>query len=113
MKELKTKAGELSDSISEYVQTYYKLSILKFTDKATGISASVMSSLVVVTLGIFVLFFSGIALGFWLGSLVHSTALGFLLVAALYLLVIVIIVLMRKRIVFPMIRNLIINKLYE
>jgi hypothetical protein len=113
MKELKTKAGELSDSVTDYIQTYYKLSVLKVTDKATGVAASVMSSLAVLFLGIFVLLFSGIALGLWLGELVNSTALGYLMVAGIYLLIIIIVVLLRKRIVFPMIRNLIINKLYE
>src|SRR5438128_275819 len=104
MKELKTKATELGESVTEYLHTYYKLSVLKETDKATGIGASVMSSLVVVFLGIFVLLFSGIALGIWLGEVLESPALGYLLVAGLYLLIIVILVLLRKRIVFPVIR---------
>jgi hypothetical protein len=113
MKELKSKAGVLSESVTEYIQTYYKLSIIKITDKATGIAASVMSSLAVFFLGIFVLLFSGIALGIWLGEIVNSNALGYLLVAGIYLLIIIILVSLRKRIVFPMIRNLIINKLHE
>jgi len=113
MKELKSKAGLLSESVTEYIQTYYKLSIIKITDKATGIVASVMSSLAVFFLGIFVLLFSGIALGIWLGEIVNSNALGYLLVAGIYLLIIIILVSLRKRIVFPMIRNLIINKLHE
>jgi hypothetical protein len=113
MKELKTKAGELSDSVTEYVHTYYKLSILKAADKATTVVSSLLSSVAVFFLGIFVLLFSGIALGIWLGELVHSVALGYLLVAGIYLLIIIILVLMRKKIVFPMIRNLIINKIYE
>ena len=72
-----------------------------------------MSSLVVLFLGVFVLLFSGIALGIWLGEVLDSPALGYLLVAGIYLLIIIILVLLRKRIVFPMIRNLIINKIYE
>ncbi len=113
MKELKSKAAELSESITDYIQTYYKLSIIKATDKATGISASVMSAFAVFFLGIFVLLFLGLALGVWLGSLVESAALGFLLTAGVFLLIIIVLVLLRKKIVFPMIRNLIINKLYE
>ena len=113
MKDLKSKAGDLSDSLTEYIQTYCKLSLLKVTDKATGIAASAMSTLTVIFLGIFVLLFSGIALGIWLGEVFHNIALGYLIVAGIYLLIIIILVLLRKRIVFPMVRNLIINKLYE
>jgi len=113
MEDLKAKAGELGDSISEYLKTYYKLKVLNVADKATTITASTMASLVILFFGIFVLLFSGIALGFWLGHLLDSNALGFLLVAALYLLIIIILVALRKRIVFPMIRNSLINKLYE
>ena len=113
MKELKTKATELSDSITEYIQTYYKLSLLKATEKITGIATSLLSSMAVLFFGVFVLLFSGIALSLWLGKLLQNDALGYLLVAGLYLLIIIILVLLRKKIVFPMIRNLIINKLYE
>jgi hypothetical protein len=113
MEDLKTKAGNLTDSIGDYLQTYYKLKVLNAADKATSITASTVASLVVVFLGIFVLLFSGIALAIWLGHLLNSWALGYLVVAGLYLLVIIIIVALRKRLVFPMIRNSLIKKFYE
>ena len=113
MEELKQKAGELTDSVSEYIKTYYKLSVLKVADKATGITASALASIVIAFLSFFVLLFSGIAMGIWLGTVVNSVALGFLLVGAIYLLFIFIILGLKKKVVFPMIRNSIINKLYE
>lgn len=113
MDELKTKAGDLTDSISDYIQTYYKLTLLNVADKSTTLGASVMAALVVAFLGIFVLLFSGIALGIWLGHLLENEALGYLLVAGLYLLLIVLIVILRKNLVFPFVRNKLINKLYE
>lgn len=113
MEDLKSKAGDLTDSITEYVETYYKLTLLNAADKATSIAASTLSSVVIAFLGIFVLLFLGIALGVWLGHLLNSPALGYLLVAVLYLLIIIIIVSISKKLVFPMIRNKLINKLYE
>ena len=113
MEDLKSKAGNLTDSISDYVQSTYKLTLLNAADKATGIAASTLATVVIVFLGIFVLFFGGIALGVWLGELLDNTALGYLLVAALFTLIILIIVAMRRRIVFPMIRDSLIKKLYE
>ena len=113
MEELKNKAGDLSDSITEYIQTYYKLTLLNAADKATTIAASTLASVAALVLGFFVILFGGIALAMWLGSLLDNPALGFVLVAAFFLLVIIIIVLMKKKIVFPAIRNTLINKLYE
>jgi len=113
MEELKTKAGDLTDSITEYIQTYYKLTLVNAADKATTIAASTLASLAIICLGFFVVLFGGIALAMWLGSILENPALGFVLVAGLFLLIIVIIVLLKKKIVFPAIRDLIINNLYE
>lgn len=113
MEELKNKAGDLSDSITEYIQTYYKITLLNAADKATTIAASTLASVAALVLGFFVVLFGGIALAMWLGGLLDNPALGFVLVAAFFLLIIVIIVLMKKKIVFPAIRNTLINKLYE
>ncbi|RYG51138.1 MAG: phage holin family protein [Chitinophagaceae bacterium] len=111
--EVKSKAGDLSDSITEYIQTYYKLTLLNAADKATTIAASTLASVVALVLGFFVILFGGIALAMWLGSLLDNPALGFVLVAGFFLLVIIIIVALKKKIVFPAIRDNLINKLYE
>jgi hypothetical protein len=113
MEELKSKAGDLTDSITEYIQSYYKLTLLNAADKATSIAASTLASVTIMFLGIFVLFFGGIALAIWLGNLLDNDALGYLIVAAFFLLVIIIIVSLKKKIVFPVIRDSLINKLYE
>ena len=113
MEELKSKVGDLTDSVTDYIQTYYKLAVLNAADKATGIVASTLASVLVIFLGIFVLLFGGIALGIWLGYLLDNAALGYLLVAGLFLLIILIIIAFRKRLVFPVIRDKLINKFYE
>ena len=113
MEELKSKAGDLTESITEYIQSSYKLTLLNAADKATSLAASTLASVAIVFLGIFVLFFGGIALAIWLGNLLDDAALGYLLVAGLFLLVIIVIVALKKKIVFPVIRDNLINKLYE
>lgn len=113
MEDLKSKVSNLTDSFSEYVQTNYKLTLLNATDKATGIAASTLATVVVLLLGVFVLFFGGIALAIWLGYLLNNVALGYLLVAGFFVLIIILLVALRKKIIFPMIRNQIINKIYE
>jgi hypothetical protein len=113
MDELKTKAGDLTDSITEYIQSYYKLTLLNAADKATTIAASTLASVTIIFMGIFVLFFGGIALAIWLGNVLDNDALGYLIVAGIFLLIIIVIVAMKKKIVFPVIRDKLINKLYE
>ena len=84
MEELKSKAGDLTDSITEYIQSYYKLTLLNAADKATSIMASTLASVTIIFLGIFVLFFGGIALAIWLGNLLDNDALGYLIVAGFF-----------------------------
>lgn len=113
MEEFKLKAEALTKSVGEYFDTYYKLTVVKAADKATGVAASSLAGLATFFLGIFVLFFSGLAAGVWLGDLLDNQVLGYLLVAAFYLLLIILLVVLRKRIVFPFIRNIIVRKFYE
>ncbi len=113
MEDLKTKAGNLTESITDYIQTYYKLSILKVADKSTSIAAIAVAVLAAAFLGLFVLFFGGIALGIWLGHLLENTVLGFVLVAGFFLVMLIVVLVLRKKLIFPIIRNKIINKIYE
>ncbi len=113
MEEFKLKAETLTKSVGDYFDTYYKLTVLKAADKATGMVASSLAGVAVIFLGIFVLFFSGLALGIWFGQLLDNVIAGYLLVAAFYLLLIFLLFVLRKKIVFPFIRNLIVRKFYE
>jgi hypothetical protein len=113
MEEFKLKAENLTKSVGDYFDTYYKLTVVKAADKATGIAASSLAGIAVLFLGIFVLFFLGLALGVWFGRILENQVAGYLLVAGIYLLLIILLVALRKRIVFPFIRNLIVRKFYE
>lgn len=113
MESLKQNAEKLTESITNYAETYYKLTVLKAADKATGIASASLGAVVILLLGIFVLFFLGFALALWLGDVLNSPAAGHLLVAVLFAAIIVTVVLLRKKIVFPYIRNTIIRKMYE
>lgn len=113
MEDFKLKAETLTKSVGDYVDTYYKLTVVKAADKATALAASSLAGLAAFFLSIFVLFFSGLAISIWLGQLLENPVLGYLIVAGFYLLLMVILIALRKRIVFPFIRNLIVRKFYE
>jgi hypothetical protein len=111
--EVKDSMSDLANHLTEYARTFYKLQILKMTRKATQITSNIVGLLVSVFIGIFVLLFASVALAFWLGTLVNSTALGFLMVAGLYLAAGLIFMSVRKKMIFPIWRDRIIRKFYE
>ena len=113
MDELKDKTAELVDHVEDIAETYYKLAIVNVTEKATNIAAGTIMAVASAVLGMLMLIFLGMALSWWLGDLVGSRVGGFLLGAAFFLLLWMIILMLRKKTVFPMIRNSIIRKVYD
>ena len=110
---IETDNDNLAEEVVDLVQTYYKLTVIRVTRKTTDVTAAVIAFLAMLFVGFFVLLFSGLALGNWLGGLLNDQTTGYLLVAALYLLIFIILVLFRKKILFGPIRNLVIKKFYD
>lgn len=113
MDELKEKARDLIDHTEDLADTFYRLTVLNVTQKASNIASGAIVMIVMCGLGLFCLFFAGCALAWWLGDLVNSRIGGFLLTAAFFLLVLLVIALLKKKTLFPMIRDIIIRKVYE
>ncbi|RYY60026.1 MAG: hypothetical protein EOO05_11345 [Chitinophagaceae bacterium] len=113
MEHLKEKTAGLAEHVEDFAQTFYKLSVLKVTEKATNAVSFAVVVIAFSLLGVFALLFLGIALSWWLGDLVGNRALGFVLGAGGFILLFLIIALLRKNIVFPFIRDLIIKKVYD
>ena len=113
MQELKSKTESLTHSISNYLDTFYKLALINLTQKATNLTAGVVAGLTAFFLGILMLFFLGMGLGFWIGGLLNSTAAGFFIVAGLFVAIIVAVIALRRKIVFPLLKKAILKKIYE
>ena len=113
MSDSKNVISELSTGVMDYVDTWYKLALVSGTRKATHTAASLLTIVSVLFLGLFVLFFGGIALGIWLGNVLNNDVAGYGIVALVFFLIMVIVISLRKKIVFPFMRDLIIRKIYE
>lgn len=113
MEDIKEKTIDLADHVEDLANTFYKLTVLNLTQKASNIISSAVVMLVLCSLGFFVLLFSGIALAWWLGNIIDNRAAGFLLAAALFLIILFCISFFKKKTIFPLIRNLIIRKMYD
>lgn len=112
MSALKEKTADIVDHLEDIAETYYKLTIVNATQKATSITSSLVIIIIVAALAMFTLVFLAIALAFWLGDLINSRSGGFLLSAGIFLVVLAIILLVRNAIV-KSIRDLIVRKIYE
>jgi len=110
---VKDVIGDLTNHVTEFAETFYRLQVLNITKKATDVTANLLGGLVVAVLGVFVILFGGIALAWWLGDIVQNRAGGFLLVAGFFVIIGLVLVFSMKRIVFPKFRNMIIRKMYE
>lgn len=114
---VETEAAEKKEDITDHIidlsKTYYKLTVLKAAEKATNIGASVITGIALATLGVMAVLFASFGLGWWLGDLVDSRPGGFMILAGFYLLLTIIVIAMRRKIVFPFIRNLLIRKYYD
>lgn len=111
--DLKDKAGDLAEHIGELADTFYKLTVINITQKATNAFSSALMIIVLCTLGTFALFFGGFALAWWLGDVFDNRIAGFGAVAGFFALLTILVIALRKNIVFPYFRNLLIRKVYD
>jgi hypothetical protein len=113
MEEIKSKAESLTHSISNYLDTFYKLALVNLTQKATNVTAGILAGITTFFLFILTLFFAGMGLAWWIGGLINSRAGGFFIVAGLFIIVMIVVIVLRKKIVFPFLKKAILKKIYE
>jgi hypothetical protein len=113
MEELKEKTVDLADHVEELADTFYKLTVLNVTQKATNMTSGAISGLIICVFGFFFILFSGLALCWWLGNVLENRTAGFLVGAAVFLVICVILVALSKKVIFPYFRDLIIRKFYD
>jgi hypothetical protein len=113
METIKDKAEELTDDIGDYIETYYKLKVLQLTDKAANVASVSLASIMILVLGFFFMLFLGIGLGWWIGERLDNMVAGFCIIAGIYAVLIVIVLVLRKNLILPYLRNLFIRKAYE
>ena len=110
---LKEDAKDILNHAGDYAETFYKLNLLRLTKKVSDVASVVVNSVLIFFISLCILLFISFAGAWWLGDIVQNRALGFLLIAGFYMLIILVLVLMRKKIISPFIRNTLIRKIYE
>lgn len=110
---IKEDAKDILNHTSEYLETFYKLSVVRATKKASDIASGVVNSALLFFFSLCILLFLSVAAAWWLGDVFNSPALGFLSIAGFYVLLIIILVALRKKVISPFIKNSLISKIYE
>lgn len=113
MEEFKTQSDSLAEKIGIYMETYMKLIGITATKRATGIASLGIITAFILFLCMFILFFFGIGIALWVGEALDNEKAGYFIVAGFYILCMLIILIFRKDLIFPFIRNYIIKKVYE
>ena len=111
MEELKTRTEQLTNHIGELLETYYQLTLVTATEKATRAATGSFSMALIGIFCICILLLMGIGLSVWLGDLLNNAAAGYFLTGAFYILMLVILYALRKKIFYSYIRDYIVRKI--
>lgn len=110
---IKEDAKDIINHSQDYLETFYKLSIVRATKKASNIASGLVNSVLLFFIVLCVLLFLSIAAAWWIGQELDDPALGFLSVAGFYVLLAIILLALRKSVISPFIKNSLIRKIYE
>ena len=105
--------SNIAELAADYVETYYKLTVVNINQKIADISAVASFSMAGAIICCFAGLLLSIAGSLWLGTLLGSTALGFVAMGVFYIIVFIFFYTTRKKIFFPFIKNLVIKSIYE
>ena len=110
---LKTAFNNFKESAEDILETYKKLAVATIAKKGADAAAGAVAGVLMAVMGLFALMFAFIGLAFWIGTLVNSTAGGFLIVAGFFALVLVLVIALKGKLIYPLVRNSIVKKVYE
>ena len=92
-------------TLQEYVELKIELFNLKFIRKSSSIGGILVWLLILAFLGLLILFFGGISVGFWLSNIFNSYVLGFAATTGILIVITLILILARKQLfINPIIR---------
>lgn len=113
MEKIFSRAEELADTAKAYINSRIESAKLSVAEKSSAIIANLVAGAIALAVFFFFLLFAGIALSFALGEWLHKTWAGFLIVAALYLLLGIIIWAFRTKLIQLPVMNGMIRQLFN
>ena len=111
--DIKEDAMDIVNHVGDFLETYYQLLTVRLAQKFIDITSSLINSIILAFLGLLFLSFVGLGLAWWLGNVVDNRAAGFFITAGIYLVIIFLLIVMRKKLIFPFLRNFLTGKIYD
>jgi hypothetical protein len=90
---------KLVDFITRFVELKLELYELKVKEQLVVIISSFATLALIISFGLFMIFFGSLALGFYLNGVLESRFLGFLIVGSIYFVICIILVLFKDKII--------------
>ena len=91
------------DKLIEYLTKFIELKLeiyeLKFKEQLVVIISSFATLALIISFGLFMIFFGSLALGFYLNGIFESRFLGFVIVGLIYLLICIVLVVFKDKII--------------
>jgi len=111
--DIQQKARTLTDDVSELFELYYKLGVITVTERASSAASASLTMIMVMFFAMFSLLFAGLGISWFIGRLLHSLIAGYLIVAGIFAILVILTLALRKKYLFPFVRNIIIKKIYD
>ena len=105
--------AETAEQLKQYVNDRVLLVKLQATEKVSKVSAGIISGVLMVIFGFFVLLFLGMTIGFALGAWMDSNALGFGLVTVLFILMLVAAITLKRKVIDSFVINKVLHMLLD
>lgn len=103
----------LKTSITSIAKACYKLFQLKLTEKFVIISSKVILLLLSFCFSLLMLLFMSLGLSWYIGEQLDNVALGYVVTGGIYFILLIILVGLRKKLMYPFLRNFITRELYD
>lgn len=113
MDNFNTKATNLVNHVQDIAQTYYDLARINVAQTGSKAISRAIIFFLLAGLVLCVLLLAGIGLSLYLGNLLQNAAAGYFTAAAVYLVLVIVLYLLRRKIVLPFIRDIIVRKIYD
>ena len=111
--EIKEDAKDVVGHLGDFLETYYQLLTIKLSQKVIDVTSSLINSIILAFLGLLFISFVGIGLAWWLGDVINNRAGGFFITAGIYLMIMFLLIVMRKKLIFPLLRNFLTRNIYD
>jgi len=113
MEALKEKVENLTNHVEEFVETYYDLTVANITKKSADAASAGVGFVLTWVFCFFIILFIGIGTGWWLGDILKNRPAGFFITAGIFLVILVILLAVRRSVIFPYIKNMIVKNMYD